>query len=473
MNKKKLAAVALFGVICILLNVIIITSESGLILGEYSMHIGVGINSEIETDIQLYYSTDKEFGENSFAQDRVESDRVAAGVYETADFDINATNTLLRIDFSDKENVKTVITGLSIDLNSARLELNEKELKETIIYINQAELNEGTDGLSFLSEGTDAFIVLDLEGAVNSVAVTSANSSGKMCIKIVICIIIDLMYIWFIKKREQVFGFFYDIVTSRHLILRLAKNDLKGRFAGSYLGVIWSFIQPIVTVLVYWFVFQVGLRNSDVATASGQTVPFILWFIAGLVPWFFYSDTWNVATNVLLEYSYLVKKVVFNIDMLPIVKMLSGFIIHCFFVGFMLILYMCYGMLTDVTAIQIVYYSFCMFVLVLGQAYLTSACTLFFRDLTQVINIWMQIGVWLTPIMWNIDTIDIPGVLKMIFKLNPMYYIVQGYRDSLINGIWFFERLELTAYFWTFTILVFVFGKTVFKRLKPHFADVL
>lgn len=89
---------------------------------------------------------------------------------------------------------------------------------------------------------------------------------------------------------------------------RLSKNDLKSRFAGSYLGVIWSFIQPVVTVLVYWFVFQVGFRSSDVVNSSGETVPFILWFIAGLVPWFYYSDTWSMATNVLLEYSYLVKR---------------------------------------------------------------------------------------------------------------------------------------------------------------------
>lgn len=260
---------------------------------------------------------------------------------------------------------------------------------------------------------------------------------------------------------------------NRALVSRLSKNDLKSRFAGSYLGVIWSFIQPVVTVLVYWFVFQVGFRSSDVVNSSGETVPFILWFIAGLVPWFYYSDTWSMATNVLLDYSYLVKKVVFNIDILPLVKMLSGLIIHVFFVGLILVLYTVYGMFPGIIVVQLLYYSLCMFVMILGQAYLTSSCVIFFRDLTQFINIWLQLGIWMTPIMWNIDTIGISGTVKTIFKLNPMYYIVQGYRDTLINGVWFWQRPELTLYFWIFTVGVFVLGRVVFKRLKPHFADIL
>lgn len=269
------------------------------------------------------------------------------------------------------------------------------------------------------------------------------------------------------------FGYIRDVVHSRALIGRLAKNDLRSRFAGSYLGIIWSFIQPIVTVLVYWFVFQVGFRSSDVLNASGETVPFILWFIAGIVPWFYYADTWSMATNVLLEYSYLVKKVVFNIDILPIVKMISGLIIHVFFVCIMLVFYIAYGMFPGGIAIQLLYYSLCMFIMILGQAYFTSACVVFFRDLTQVINIWMQLGIWMTPIMWNIDTITISESLKNIFKLNPMYYIVQGYRDTMINGVWFWERPWLTVYFWVFAAAVFVIGRIVFKRLKPHFADTL
>ena len=75
------------------------------------------------------------------------------------------------------------------------------------------------------------------------------------------------------------------LVTEHKLIWTLAKNDFKTKFAGSYLGIVWALVQPIVTVLVYWFVFQVGLRQ----TADFNGCPFVLWMLAGLVPWFYFQ----------------------------------------------------------------------------------------------------------------------------------------------------------------------------------------
>lgn len=263
-------------------------------------------------------------------------------------------------------------------------------------------------------------------------------------------------------------GFFSEIWESRKLTLQLAKNDFKTKYAGSYLGTIWAFIQPIVTVLVYWFVFEIGLR-------SGQEleVPFVLWLIAGIVPWFFFSDALSSGTNALIEYQYLVKKVVFQINILPIVKIISASFVHCFFVLFTFVLYACYGYFPDLYSLQVVYYSFCMFVLLLGMCYATSAVVGFFRDLSQVINIILQVGIWITPIMWNIDLMNLPTWLINILKLNPMYYIVSGYRDAMINKIWFWEKPGLTIYYWALCLIVLYVGTNIFKKLKVHFADVL
>lgn len=264
-----------------------------------------------------------------------------------------------------------------------------------------------------------------------------------------------------------------ELFQNRELIINLAVNDFKTKFAGSYLGTIWAFIQPIVTVLVYWFVFEKGLHAGTVGLREGIEVPYVLWLIAGLVPWFFFSDSLSGGTNVLIEYSYLVKKVVFNINILPIVKLISATFVHIFFVTFTIVLYMCYGYKVDLYTLQIVYYSFALFVMVLGVVYATSAIVVFFRDLSQVINIVLQIGVWMTPIMWNIDTLDISPYLIFVFKLNPLYYIVHGYRDALINKCWFWESAQLTSYYWVFTLVVFLLGSRVFRKTKAHFADVI
>lgn len=263
-------------------------------------------------------------------------------------------------------------------------------------------------------------------------------------------------------------SFFKELLGNRKLIFNLAKNDFKTKYAGSYLGIIWAFIQPVITVLVYWFVFEIGLRQT-----GNSDVPFVLWLIAGLVPWFFFSDALNGGTNSLLEYNYLVKKVVFKISVLPIVKILSAFFVNVFFILFTMVIYACYGKYPDLYYLQIIYYIICVFMLVLGLSYLTSAVVIFFRDLTQIINIILQIGVWMTPIMWNIDTMGLSSKITFILKLNPMFYVVQGYRDVLINKIWFWEHGTMTIYFWSFTLISFILGAIVFKRLKIHFADVL
>lgn len=267
---------------------------------------------------------------------------------------------------------------------------------------------------------------------------------------------------------KKIFSLPIELYQNRALILSLAKNDFKTKYAGSYLGIVWAFIQPIITILVYWFVFTVGLKSGAV-----ENYPFVLYLVSGIVPWFFFQDALNSGTNALIEYNYLVKKVVFKISILPIVKIISALFVHAFFVAFSLILCMLYGYMPTLATIQIVYYSLCTFLLVLGLVYATSAVVIFFRDLTQIISIVLQVGIWITPIMWDIAMLNEYPLLSKVFKLNPVYYIVSGYRDAMLGDIWFWERPLWTLYFWIVTTVLFVLGSWVFKRLKPHFADVL
>lgn len=257
-----------------------------------------------------------------------------------------------------------------------------------------------------------------------------------------------------------------SIKDNKKLIFNLAKNDFKTRFAGSYLGIFWAFVQPIVTILVYWFVFQIGFRSGTV-----EEFPFVIWLTAGLVPWFYFSEAWMGATNSLLEYSYLVKKVVFNIDVLPVIKVISALFVNMFFIAFFMIICSAYGYYPTIYAIQIVYFIICEILLVAGLSYITSAIMAFFRDLGQLLNIILQIGMWMTPIMWQNTMID--EQYQFILKLNPMYYIVHGYRSAMLSHEWIFRNFVWTGYFWIVVILLFVIGNRIFKKLKPHFADVL
>lgn len=272
---------------------------------------------------------------------------------------------------------------------------------------------------------------------------------------------------------KKMFGLPAELWASRRLIWKLSKNDFKTRYAGSYLGIIWAFVQPVITILVYWLVFEKGFGAKPELFKAGVEVPFVVYLTSGLVPWFFFSEAISNATNALLEYNYLVKKVVFKISILPMIKIIAASFIHIFFVGVLLIITWVYGYRVTPYTFQLIYYSFCMFMLALAMSYTLCSVVVFFRDLSQIVNIALQIGMWATPIMWSFARMEGHPVLATIFKLNPVYYIVNGYRQSLFEQVWFFEEPMLTAYFWGFTVAVFAFGTFVFKRLKPHFADVL
>lgn len=252
-------------------------------------------------------------------------------------------------------------------------------------------------------------------------------------------------------------------------VFSLAKADFKKRFVGAYFGVLWMFVQPLATILVYTLIFQVGFK----ATPPIPNVPYVLWLIPGIIPWFYFQDTMIQGTNVLSEYNFLVKKVVFDVTILPIVKLVSVFFSHLCFIAIMIIIFIIARVNITIDALCIIYYSFALSVLSLGFIYFTSAVNVFFKDMAQIVNIILQFGIWMAPIMYDESLFAerAPIVCKLI-RLNPIYYIVKGYRMSLI-GDSVEGFLSLTIYYWVFAIIVLFIGYRLFKKLKPHFADVL
>ncbi|OOC63692.1 ABC transporter permease [Paenibacillus ihbetae] len=253
---------------------------------------------------------------------------------------------------------------------------------------------------------------------------------------------------------------------SKQLLFKMVSKDLLDKYMGSYLGILWSFIHPIMTVLVYWFIFQVGFKSVPI-----DNLPFILWFLAGIIPWFYFSDALNSSTYSIVENSFLVKKVVFPVHILPFVKVFSAFVIHLFFVSVLIIIFVSYGYDINLSIIQLLYYCFALTVFTLALGRITSILYIFLKDTTQIITMALQFLFWLTPIFWNL--LMVPEKYHTLFKLNPLYYIVEGFRDAFFYEVWFWQKPRMTLYFWLCTFLLYYIGQKLYKRLRPHFADVL
>ncbi len=261
--------------------------------------------------------------------------------------------------------------------------------------------------------------------------------------------------------------FIRDLYLRRGMILELARQDFRSKYLGSYLGILWAFVHPTIYVAILWFVFEVGFKSKP----AGD-VPFVLWMLCGIVPWFFFSECLSSATHSVMDNSFLLKKVNFSVGMLPIVKILSALVLHAFFICIIFIMFLVYRMPLTIHCLQVFYYLFAAIVLLLGISWITSSVILFFRDMGQIVGMVVQFLFWMTPIFWSAKILPIK-YLNMV-KLNPVYYLVEGYRESFIYHVWFWEKhYTLTAYYWLVTGTILVIGAVVFKRLRPHFADVI
>ena len=253
----------------------------------------------------------------------------------------------------------------------------------------------------------------------------------------------------------------------RHIVRELVRRDFQNKYLASYLGLPWAFIVPGMSIFVMWFALTYGLRVGP--TADG--LHYGVWFICGIIPWLFISEAISSSVGSLLEYGFLIRKTAFRVSIIPLIKILTAFIIHLVFVGILIAVCVAYDFKPSLYWLQIPYLMAATLVLLLGITWLVSALNVFTRDAGQVVYVLLPILTWLTPIMWPYSILQ--GNMRFMVLLNPFFYITEGYRSILLYNRSVFANPELTLFFWGVTLGFFVTGAWVFKKLSPHFADVV
>ncbi|MCW3473924.1 ABC transporter permease [Rhodovastum sp. RN2-1] len=251
------------------------------------------------------------------------------------------------------------------------------------------------------------------------------------------------------------------------LAWRLATLQLRDRYVSTMFGGLWAVLQPAALIAVYWFVFSYGLRLPT--PASG--VPFFLVLIVGLSVWFFVSDALTGGSNAIISNSYMVKKIAFPVAILPIVPVLTGLMIHGAMLGLIAVILVLNGFWPDWSWLLLGYYGVALICFLTGWSLLLSALSVFQRDLAQMLGILLQIWFWLTPIVWSPDLF--PASVGRWLGLNPLYYIVMGYRQALLPGSEFAPDLLSGVVFWAATAGLLALGVKVFNGLRTEFADFL
>ena len=253
-----------------------------------------------------------------------------------------------------------------------------------------------------------------------------------------------------------------ELYAYREMIFSLIRRDLKGRYKGSALGFLWTFINPLMQLGVYTLVFSVIMRNG--------IKDYYLFLFVALIPWIFFSTFLSGGSSCIWAQQDMVKKIYFPREVLPIAFVTSQFVNMAlsFLVVFAVLIVSGKGMnivaMLFLPVIMVVEY-----LLALSMAMLSSAVTVYLRDVEYILGIITMAWQFLTPVMYSVD--QVPEQLMWVFNLNPMTPIIVAYRDILYYGR--VPQLGTLIHATVFGLIVLVIGVLIFGKLKRHFAEAL
>ncbi len=276
--------------------------------------------------------------------------------------------------------------------------------------------------------------------------------------------------VWMRFFRSFVRAFHYPvrtIVEHRSLIHSLVRRDIIGRYRGSYGGLFWTIIHPLLLMLTYWFVFDIVLRTRF----GGNDRPgnFVLYFLAGMLPWLAFSEAVGRSAGTIPEHANFVKKLVFPVEILPVNLVFAGLFSQFFGVLIFLAGMAAFGETPPLTAGYLPLLLVPQVLLTMGLCWFFAGLGVIFRDIGQIIGFVLTVWFFITPICYPESSL--PAGLIWVYELNPIFVLVRGYRDIFLEAAppaW-----EPLGWLTLCSAMVFVVGFAWFYKLKRSFADLV
>ena len=259
-----------------------------------------------------------------------------------------------------------------------------------------------------------------------------------------------------------------DHIQYKQQIFKLAKADLVKTYRGAALGWSWAIIKPAVTIFVYWCTFEIGLR-------SGKDVngfPFFLWLISGVVPWFYMSDMLTGGTEAIRKYSYLVTKMKFPVSTIPTFVSLSKFMVNLVLMAIVILIFIIMGYPPTVYLLQLPIYMVLSFVFFTTFSLFASLLSSMSKDFANLVKSLVTAVFWLSGIIFNINSINIPWI-KTVLMINPVTFLIEGYRNCFVNQVWIWEQPKRLMYFVIILFVLVLLAIWTYRRLRKEIPDVL
>ena len=254
---------------------------------------------------------------------------------------------------------------------------------------------------------------------------------------------------------------------NRYRLWRLAAYELRAQNSGTFFGFFWIFLNPALQIFVYWFVFAIGLN----ASAPRGGYPYIIWMITGIIPWFFISGAMMASTTSIYNYSGVLKRMYLPLSIVPVKTVLSNFMGHVWAMLVVFAIFLLAGYSLTWGALLVLYYAACALAFLVSYALLASAVTVVFKDFQKIMSSVIRLLFYITPIVWVQE--NLPEKLQFVLKLNPLAYVVNGYRESILYGYGLGYHGKQMLYFWCVTLVLFAAGCSVHMKFRKKFMDLV
>ncbi len=267
--------------------------------------------------------------------------------------------------------------------------------------------------------------------------------------------------------KEQIKNFY--------LVRRLSVYEVKSANSNNYLGVLWEIINPMIQIAIYWFVFGYGIfRTSgrpDVEY-NGVLIPYFPWMLSGIILWFFINPSITSGSNSIYKRIKMISKMSFPVSVVPTYVIFAKLYQHLMLLAVVLVVFQFLGYPVNIYYFQMIYILIASVIFLVALSLITSTISTIIRDFHLLIQSLVRILIYLSPFLW--PPYHLSEKIQMIMKLNPIFYLAEGYRASILGLSWYaIEQWEYTLYFWGITIVLFIFGSVLHMKFRDRFVDYL
>lgn len=256
--------------------------------------------------------------------------------------------------------------------------------------------------------------------------------------------------------------FIEDIFKNKYIILRIAIYDYLTMYRKNFLGIFWSILNPLIQIMIYYLVFGTGLKGAGVAD-----LPYFLYLLCGIVPWFFIGPTLVSGAFSIANKASQLQKMNVNFIILPAMHLVRNFFNHLIMIILTIIIILFYGYSIN---FLLIYYIIATIFFVFAIIILLSSLVALIYDFGNLVNPLLKLSFWFLPILYNVE--KLPKNLLMLIELNPMFYLINGYRKSLINYETIVYIPHYDIYFWTVSFFILIIGVNILYKYKANFYDI-